>query len=114
MNHIYHFVLVYVVLQFGKLFLCQFFFCCFKFYLFREKSFVKLTCKFRPKKIGLYSENVILTIKRRNNFKTIITLTGRCIMGNINTILHDSIENEVIKQKNIFFFLFSTQFFYSI
>ena len=63
--------------------------------LFREKSFVKLTCKFRPKKIGLYSENVILTIKRRNNFKTTITLTGRCLMGNINTILHDSIENEV-------------------
>ncbi|CAM4748742.1 unnamed protein product [Rotaria magnacalcarata] len=60
----------------------------------REKSFVKLTCKFRPKKIGLYSENVILTIKRRNNFKTTITLTGRCIMGSMNTILHDSMENE--------------------
>ncbi|CAF0915356.1 unnamed protein product [Rotaria sp. Silwood1] len=60
----------------------------------REKSFVKLTCKFRPKKIGLYSENVILTIKRRNNFKITITLTGRCIMGNMNTILQDSMENE--------------------
>ncbi|CAF2524011.1 unnamed protein product [Rotaria sp. Silwood2] len=60
----------------------------------REKSFVKLTCKFRPKKFGLYSENVILTIKRRNNFKTTITLTGRCIMGNMNTILQDSMENE--------------------
>ncbi|CAF1373004.1 unnamed protein product [Rotaria sordida] len=60
----------------------------------REKSFVKLTCKFRPKKIGFYSENVILTIKRRNNFKTTITLTGRCIMGNMNTILQDSMENE--------------------
>ncbi len=74
-----------------------------KFYfLFREKSFVKLTCKFRPKKIGLYSENVILTIKRRNNFKTTITLTGRCMMGNLNTILHDSIENEV-RKTNFFF-----------
>lgn len=60
----------------------------------REKSFVKLTCKFRPKKIGLYSENVILNIKRRNNFKTTITLTGRCLTGDIPTILQDSIEIE--------------------
>ncbi|CAF1014891.1 unnamed protein product [Adineta steineri] len=60
----------------------------------REKSFVKLTCKFRPKKIGLYSENVTLVIKRRNNFKTTITLTGRCIMDSINTVSYDSIENE--------------------
>ncbi|CAF1134128.1 unnamed protein product [Adineta ricciae] len=60
----------------------------------REKSFVKLTCKFRPKKVGLYSENVILTIKRRNNFKTTITLTGRCILESQHTILHDSIETE--------------------
>ncbi len=86
---------MFVVLQLGKLFSRKNFpkisFCS------REKSFVKLTCKFRPKKIGLYSENVILTIKRRNNFKTTITLTGRCIMGTINTILHDSIENEVRK-----------------
>lgn len=69
-----------------------------EFFLFREKSFVKLTCKFRPKKIGFYNENVILTIKRRNNFKTTITLAGRCIMGSMNTILHDSMENEVRKK----------------
>jgi len=69
----------------------------FSFIFVREKSFVKLTCKFRPKKIGLYSENIILNIKRRNNFKTTITLTGRCLMGDIPTILQDSMENEVRK-----------------
>jgi hypothetical protein len=85
------------VLRFGR-FLGKTKLSLYRIFLFSEKSFVKLTCKFRPKKIGLYSENVILTIKRRNNFKTTITLTGRCMPGNLNTILHDSIESEVSKK----------------
>jgi hypothetical protein len=106
LNHIYHFVLVYVVRQFGRFLRNQYFVFVLNF-CSSEKSFVKLTCKFRPKKIGLYSENVILTIKRRNNFKTTITLTGRCMLGNLNTILHDSIENEVRKkERNEFIFNF--------
>ena len=100
MSHICHSALVCVVLQSGKLLpyptTCSFL-NTIKMH-FREKSFVKLTCKFRPKKIGLYSENVILTIKRRNNLKTTITLTGRCILGNVNVVLHHSNENEVEKQ----------------
>lgn len=75
-------------------------FFCDTHFEFREKSFVKLTCKFRPKKIGLYSENVTLTIRRRNNFKTSITLTGRCVVSQVNSILQDSIESEV-KRKNV-------------
>ncbi|CAF0785074.1 unnamed protein product, partial [Didymodactylos carnosus] len=58
----------------------------------REKSFVKLTCKFRPKKVGMFNENVILTIEKRANFKTTITLCGRCVDNGEEL---ENIENEV-------------------
>lgn len=73
----------------------------------REKSFVKLTCRFRPKKIGYYSENVVLTVRRRNYFKTAITLTGRCVVNNLSANVNETIEHDENTKSTIFWFDYS-------